>query len=364
LIGAERQKQLAGQTDDSSAALAQVRTMACDFYNAQIAPRWAEANNNCALGAILIQNTLSLERQRQLLGADPNDDCTDMSKIPFCAIFHTCLDDIRACCSAGKKGSKKVAEVLGIMRQDQLLGLDCISQTEGQEVIDLCSSNVWTGSFSMIEIGSQTTISNLAGGPGVTAVLTSINQFTSHFDGVVDESQEDGSPEVGYLVQLKITGSVSQHEFTQGKYESSSVGKCLDDKGEGTDRGLQLDQTEHSAAGITTYSVSFITLPDRSGFFSFDALNYDPDNPNPPKGTISLINYQDFDSTCSGLTVIKDFTFTNDSPFFGNTGVSDLTGDMTDPNVVSGSYSMDDPMQNPPRHLQFNWSFTRHVVTP
>jgi len=93
-------------------------------------------------------------------------------------------------------------------------------------------------------------------------------------------------------------------------------------------------------------------------------LNYDPDNPNPPQGTVSLIDYEDYDSVCYGFLIINDSTIVKASPFFGNTGLSDVTGGMTDPNVVSGSYSMDFPAEDPPRHLQFNWNFTRHLVTP
>ena len=93
------------------------------------------------------------------------------------------------------------------------------------------------------------------------------------------------------------------------------------------------------------------------------ALNYDPDNPDPPQGTISLISYQDTESPCTGIHVVKNFVFNSASPFFGNTTLTDASGDMTDPNVVSGSITMDEP-GDPPRHLEFRWNFTRHVVAP
>jgi hypothetical protein len=137
LLGAERQRQMASESDDSSATVVQVVAIMCRFYTDQIAPRWPEAANNCALGEVLVQNTLSIGRQRQLLGADPNDPCANFSSIPFCTLFRSCLEDIRQCCARGMKGPKKVAAVLGLQRQDQLLGLDCISQAEAQEVIDL-----------------------------------------------------------------------------------------------------------------------------------------------------------------------------------------------------------------------------------
>ena len=152
LLGAERQKETHGESDDSSATLAQVAAILCQFYTSQVAPRWPAGINNCALAEVLVVQTLSVIRQRQLLNDDPNDQCVNMSDIPFCAIQKSCLADIRDCCTRGMKGPKKVAAVLGLQRQDQLLGLNCISQDEAQEVIDLCSTNVWTGTFSMVEV--------------------------------------------------------------------------------------------------------------------------------------------------------------------------------------------------------------------
>jgi hypothetical protein len=203
LLGAERHRELVGESDDSSAVLAQVAAILCEFYNNQIAPRWPAGTNNCALAEVLTLNTLGLERMRQLLGADPNDTCTAMSNIPFCAIYKNCLEEIRQCCANGMRGPQKVAAVFGLERQDQLLGLDCISQAEAQEVIDLCSSNVWTGTFSMVETGSRITSTNIVGGPGSTLVTTSISEYTSRFEGAIEESQEGGAPEVGYLVELR-----------------------------------------------------------------------------------------------------------------------------------------------------------------
>ena len=365
LLGAERQRQMAGQSDDSSATLVRAAALMCGFYTDQIAPRWPEAANNCALGEVLVQNTLSIGRQRQLLGADPNNPCANFSTIPFCTLYRSCLADIRECCARGMKGPKKVAAVLGLQRQDQLLGLNCISQAEAQEVIDLCSSNVWTGTFSMSETGSRSTVSNIVFIPGVSsAVFTDIDEFTARFDGAIVESQEFGDPDIGSLVELRVVGQVTQHEFHKANYDYTTyVERCPNGPG-GTQYGIQLEQTEHSAAGTTAYTVSFFILPGGGGYELFGALNYDPDNPNPPKGTVSLLSYQDDKSPCSGFTLVKNLAFASPSPFFGNASLDDASGSMTDPNVVSGSFSMDDPAQDPPRHLEFKWTFTRHMVAP
>lgn len=360
LLGAERQRQLANESDDSSPVLIQVAAIMCGFYTDHIAPRWGEAANNCALAEVLVQNTLSVERQRQLLGAAPDDQCPGISSIPFCAIFQNCLADIRLCCALGMKGPAKVAAVFSLQRQDALLGLNCISQAEAQEVIDLCTPNVWTGTFSMIETGSVSSVTAVQGVPG--AVLTEIDKFTARFEGAIEESQEGGDPEIGFLVELRVVGQVTQYEFHKKNFDYTSyVDRCPNGAGGGIQTGIQLDQTEHSAAGSTAYTVSFIILPGGTSYNFFGALNYDPDNPNPPKGNVSLISYQDEHSPCFGFTLVKNFTFTSPSPFFGNATLDETSGSMTDPNVVSGSFAMDEPTLSPPRHLEFKWKFTRRV---
>jgi len=364
LLGAERQLQTHGESDDSTASLAEVSALLCGFYTNQIIPRWPQATNNCALAKVLELNTLSVVRQGQLLGADPSDQCAGIYDIPHCEILQSCLDDIRQCCIRGLNGPRKVTEVLGLQRQQQLLGLECFSQDEAQEVMDLCMSNAWTGTFSMLETGSTETSTIIDGGPGSKIVVTVINHFSARFSGAVEESHEGGAPDFGYLVELRVVGQVVQHELHHALSESfATVQSCPGGKPGGTQYGTQLERTEHSAAGTTTFFISFITRPGWSGYDFFNALNYDPDNPDPPGGSISVISYQDDKSPCSGLLVVKNSVFTSASPYFGNTSPPETSGTMTDPKIVSGSITMDEP-GDPPRHLEFRWNFTRHVVTP
>jgi hypothetical protein len=361
LLGAERQRAMLGDSDDSSATLVQVALILCQFYSSQIAPRWPQALNNCALGELLTQNTLSLERQRQLLGTDPNDRCTDMSNIPFCLIFKSCLADIRQCCANGMKGPQKVAAVFGLQRQDQLLGLNCLSQAEAQEVIDLCSSNAWSGTISMVETGHRLTSSNLLGAPGYNGVLTEISEFTTRFDGAIESSQEGGTPDLGYFVELRMRGQLVKRDFHKNTYEyTAAVKDCPGGKPGGTAHGIQLDQTEQTGAADTMYSVSFFILPGGGGYENLNALNYDDNNPIPPMGSLSLVSFQSDDSPCTGTFISKDFTRTTPSPLFPASSLPDTSGSMLDPKVVSGSFSMDDPAQDPPRHIEFRWTFTRH----
>ena len=159
-----------------------------------------------------------------------------------------------------------------------------------------------------------------------------------------------------------MVGQFVRHDFHKATSESTSiVQQCPNGHGGGTQHGFQLDQTEYGIVASTTYSVSFITLPGGGGYEFFNANNYDPDNP--AKGILSLIDYQSEDSPCTGLFVAKDFSRTSPSDLFPASSLSDASGDMTDPNVVSGSFSMDEP-GDPPRHLEFRWKFTRQVGAP
>jgi hypothetical protein len=161
-------------------------------------------------------------------------------------------------------------------------------------------------------------------------------------------------------VELRVVGSVTQYAFHKKQYDYTTyVERCAGGPG-GIQTGLTLNQTDRSAAGSTTYTISFYTLPDGSAYFAFGALNYDPDNPKPPPGIISIISYQDEHSPCTGFTLVKDFTQTLASPFFGNRTLDDTSGSMTNPNVVSGKFTMDDPALSPARHIEFKWNFKRH----
>ena len=357
LLGAERQRQKADESKDSSGVIDQVAGIMCAFYSAQIAPRWAEAANNCALGEVLVQNTLLIERGRQLLGAAVDDRCPGISSIPFCAIYKNCLEDIRECCARGMRGSEKVAAVRSLQRQDALLGDNCISQAEAQEVIDLCSTPIWTGTFSMSEIGSQSSVTSIPGSGSL--ILTDVDLFAATFEGNVELSEEVGDPDFGYLVELRVVGEVTQSAFHKKQQDSVHYIERCPRGGGGIQTGLILNQTEHSAAGVTAYNISFIIQPGGTNYSSFGALNYDPDEPNPPPpGVVSYISYQDEHSPCSGFTLVKNQSGASASPYFGNRTLNETSGPMANPNVVSGSFSMDEP-GNPPRHIEFKWNFRR-----
>ena len=216
----------------------------------------------------------------------------------------------------------------------------------------------------MSETGSRVTTTNMVGGPGSSAVSTLTSEFSSHFDGSIERSEEVGSQEIGFSVDLRVGGELVQRDFHRTTYESTStVKQCPGRNTGGIDHGLQLEQSEHTTAAKSTYSVSFIILPGGNRYELLSAQNFDADSPDPTLGMQSNISFQSDDSPCSGVFIIKDFTKTMPGPSFAS-ALPDASGNMADPNVVVGTWVMDDPNEDPPRHLVFSWAFTRHVAGP
>jgi hypothetical protein len=355
LLAGEREKELQGDFDDSAAVREKVAEELCTFYTSEIAPRWADATKNSALGKVLIVNTLGLERQRELLAA--TDNCTSMANIPFCEIFESNLRDISDCCARGMKGSAKVTEVLGILRQEQLLGLNCISPEEAQQVIDLCTSNAWTGTFTMTSIGGTNTSANQAG----TEVIT-INEYKADFDGYVDESVEAGSPPAA--VFLTIVGPLNllnhyKKTSTRGPTPCSS-GRSLS--------SISLSQTDTLIATNSIYKVSVSILQDQT--YTMSVINSEESSPaNPlgdPLGTRQTINYSR-QTSCDGTDITNNNTQTARSSESGkgfNLTFADRLS-MSDPNVITGSYSITDNLTyGYPVRYEFKWNFTRREEAP
>ena len=354
LLGAAREKQMLGETDDSSGVLAQVADELCAFYTSQIAPRWTAASGNCALGKVLIQNTLGIERQRELLGA--NDDCTAISNIPFCDIFESCLQDTSECCGRGMKGSAKVAEVLGLQRQDQLLGLNCIDEAEAQQVIALCSSNAWTGTFSLTARGVLSMSTNQAG-----TTTTTITDYKSDFNGYINESVDGGFP-LSYA-DLTIVGVLDIHDHfertvTRGPYPCSSGN---------SDSYIKLEQADQIVATNTTYKVFVGINEDKT--FQLTAYNLEEGPSHPggaPWGTYKTLTYSR-QTQCDGAATVNSFTQSSKSSDTGR-GFNLLFADrmpMTSSNVVSGTFIVKGDLNSPvPIVYTFKWNFIRQEVEP
>ena len=343
-LGIERQQQLLGATDDSATAGTEWADDSCDFYTTEIAPRWAEATSNCAFGKMLTQFALGLMRQRQLLGVPEDDPCTDFSSVPFCAMFKNCLDETKECCDAGNRGSVKVAEVLGLQRQDQLMGLNCISDAEAQVVIDACSSNVWTGTYSIHVNGhTNNTVTSSSG------TTIQIDDYESAFEGAVIESNETGSDVAGYIVQLRVFGQISIIDFESRSVETG--GAC---------GGVYvLAENTVVAATNAEYHVSISAQPN--GSYVLFSINRSPTALG--VGAIETDIDLRITHSCDGSDSTVNKTKITQTGILGNS-LPFYQGKWTDPNVISGTQTAADPDSIPALELTSQWNFSRRAKGP
>jgi hypothetical protein len=340
-LAGERQKELAGDTDDSATILADLADDICNFYQSDVAPHWAEATSNCAAGKVVSQFALSLARQSQLLGGD----CIQLSDIPFCAMFGNCLNEIEECCNAGNRGSAKVTEVLSLERQDQLLGGGCISQARAQEVIDECSSNIWTGSFSLTVNGyTNSTVTSSSG------TRIQIDSYKATFQGSVIESTESGSEAVGYIVQLRTLGQLTIDELHSDSFE-----------GVGCSHQYTLQSDEVVVATNGEYAINFITQP--GGSYSLFEFNRTPTTigVGAKETEIDLTIKHSCDANTPDITVNNTKRY--DTTTLG-LALPLYQGTWTDENQISASQTAEDPEFNPALKYSGHWDFKRQKAPP
>lgn len=337
-LAAERQKQLAGVVDDSSTVLSELLIDICNFYKSDVAPHWPEAESNCAAGTVVTQFALSLARQSQLLGGD--DDCLGLSSIPFCPMFDNCLNEIEECCNAGNQGPAKVMEVLSLERQDQLLGLGCINDERAQEVIDACSSNIWTGSFSLTASGyTNVTTSSVSG------TRIQIDSYQGIFQGSVIESTESGTAATGYIVQLRVAGQISIEDFHSDSFQ-----------GTGCSSIYTLQSDEVVAVTNTEYSVSLSTRPD--GSYVLFEINRTPTDLGTP-GKETRVDLR-ITHSCDPKTpdVVVNNTTRSDSGELGRS-LPFYQGKSADQTEISATQTAVDPGNLPALQLSAEWNFKR-----
>jgi hypothetical protein len=336
-LSALRRQQSLGYMADPSDVVSQGLRGGCQVYTNLIAPRWAEAEQNCALGQVLAQSTLGMERQRQLLGVSDDQACTSLEVLMDCALVQNCVQEVRDCC-ASVKGPSKVATVLGLVRQDQLLGAGCISDQLMQDALNECSSNAWVGTFTASEIGRSTTNHDST---------TEDNEYRVEFTGSVLQSQEIDYGAAGKSISLVVVGNYS------GRYYSSKVLARSDDCLNGKTSSM-FSQTDSELVAATTsqYQIS-ITL-DNGGKYSIYAGHFDS-----PQMPYVLSRGYNLDYThsigCDGQLYLKNNRRSTDSIFYGpNLPPTQKTGPT---NQLSGSLIMQNPSGLPPTTQSFQWNF-------
>jgi hypothetical protein len=348
LLGIERQRQLTGVTVEPFALFDEANSFLCQFYQTQVAPHWGEAANNCALAKVLLQFALSIERQRQLLGAD--DDCTSMSNLPLCAMMENCLEEVGDCCDLGFKGPPKIAEVLTIQRQDALLGLNCISNEEATDVIDRCSTNVWRGTFSARTFGTYFFATNQGNTYWVETAETEIT-----FQGAVIESREFGTAATGFQITLTVQGQLSYNDYSSDARDTSH-GRCAEG---GSSSYYTLEEMKTVGSANTIYTVNVITQPN-GAYFIFAGNTGSAEFGIPIRETIINLT---LDHRCDGD--YNSNRVTEDDTITVGPGMPMYNGQMQEPTSISGSSTADDPNSERPQLThQFDWDFYRRTGLP
>jgi hypothetical protein len=163
IIEIERQRQLVGLTEDAVDIFSQVGPLTCAFYNEHIAPHWPATASNCSLMNVLLQFALGFERQMQLFGIPEGERCTAniLTAQSLCPGFKACMKEIEACCISGHQERERLIDLVSLIRQQSLLGIEnntalgCFDLNDAvtQGVIDVCTKSQWTGSIKVTENG-------------------------------------------------------------------------------------------------------------------------------------------------------------------------------------------------------------------
>ncbi len=220
-----KQLQSLGENDDITPAVVEgALTNMCAIYKEKISPLWAEAQNNCALANVLIQQMLGFERQVEILGAtlaDCSVSITDYLELA-CNGGHECMREIAECCRQGRKGGGRLNEGLAVHRTFQILGHDCFGDDDFSDpdlkiIIQDCLTNSWYGTFTLTVSGKYQTSTNRA--IGTIGEITSGETHTFDMqiaDGLVYGSLEDVIVDTGSdFLDVLISGSgwAKEHDF-------------------------------------------------------------------------------------------------------------------------------------------------------
>lgn len=164
-LSRERQKQLQGNSNSEDLAKFLQWYMET-YYREVLKPRLDAAGESCAAGRLALETYLSFERQMELLGAGLETIERYVGAIPgpLQSVMVTCLQEEYELCRDQHIIHRLIPVYLGILRQQQLLGMDDGGQTEalGQDLIRKCMT---------FELDLQSTATTVT--PGIDAAAKS-----------------------------------------------------------------------------------------------------------------------------------------------------------------------------------------------
>src|SRR2546430_16923020 len=120
-----------------------------------MAPQGPNPPANCARLNVLVQFGLGLDRQMQMLGVPDEERCPAnlLSQQSLCPGFKRCMDEIKQCCMSGHQGQQRLRDLVSLVRQQELLGIEgnsalgCFDLQDAvtQDAIDVCTKSIWRG---------------------------------------------------------------------------------------------------------------------------------------------------------------------------------------------------------------------------
>jgi hypothetical protein len=122
VLGLERERQLLGQEPDPS-VFDKLISKQQEYYDKYLQPYFAEAARDCALARFLIREVLGIERQSQLLGMEAGPGAAFLSSTMVGSWMCNCASEALKACEEGKISDQTlIRTLLGMERQAQLLG--------------------------------------------------------------------------------------------------------------------------------------------------------------------------------------------------------------------------------------------------
>ncbi|HUR96531.1 MAG TPA: hypothetical protein VMZ26_00555 [Pyrinomonadaceae bacterium] len=357
ILEIERQRQLVGIESDTSDIFEQVGPMSCDFYNSFIAPHWPEAAVNCSLNKVLLEASLGLERQMQMLGVPDGERCTAqvLSAGTLCPGFKGCLKEIETCCLGGHQERQRLIDLITLVRQQSLLGIEhnsalgCFDLNDNitQGVIDVCTKSKWNGTISTEETGDA--FEHIS---DVTGYTETTESYDVSFGGVVTNATEQIIPGLGLMATLNIAGQGTGRNFHE--LYSQTQSKC------GISFSRDKSESGGSAVAIygatltiqaTNYNVSIV-------FFSFgdQQENFYPAERRTERSSLYVGGIGCLESTRTHSTSTSPDTFLLPSlPVFSGP----IGGDT---NVISGSTNYTGYIGSMETTITIKWDFQRSKV--
>lgn len=331
-ISNARRRLLEGD-EDAAIPFDEIEREGCNFYQNEIVPLFPQAEGNCPLLNVLAGFILGISRQMQLLGFDA---CTpSIADLPPCPGVRNCFDEIKQCC-ASKPASRNVVRVdyMSLNRQQQLLGLDCVSHEEIQTALEDCTDYVWTGTMKIVKTGGI--LDDRI--PG----LFRVRFLYQRWDGVINEVEEDNT----LLIITGNNGFIDRNVNIRLQDQCKNPGQASCSN--------EIDVSDQSARGPATIRM-YLLLSGTGTDISYTLSM--ADQPEITTGTLTHFGFR----TTKCVPCTSENYFESQESTFALPLLINYQGKTSDKNRVTGTKVVDQNFDISKSKLEFSWDFIRRI---